>query len=164
MMYDIVEPSRRIAKEAIKVWRITSTIVDSIGIIIAGSMLWISYHFDWVHWLKIIFWIAIIILPLFTIWEIFIRPKLLYTYWRYGVDENYVRLQHGIFTRTDVVIPMTKIQYVEANQGPLMRKYNLYSLSVGTLADSHDIPALPKKEAFALRDQISEHAKLKEVE
>ena len=163
-MYDIIQPKERISKDAIKVWRITSAIVDSIGIIIAGSLLWLSYHFDWANWLKVTFWIATIILPLFTIWEIIIRPKLLYKYWRYGIDENYVRLRYGIITRTDVVVPMTKIQYVEANQGPLMRKYNLYSLSIGTLGSDHDIPALPEEEALVLRDQISEHAKLKEVE
>lgn len=163
-MYELQEPTRKISKDAIKVWRITNTIVDVIALIVFAALLWSSYQFDWFHWVIIILWILLILTPVFAIWSIIIEPKLKQRYWRYDIDENYVRLRHGIFNRIDAVIPMTKIQYVEANQGPLLRRYNLHSLTVGTMSVSHDIPALPKEEAYALRDQISHHAKLKEVE
>src|SRR5690625_7204258 len=87
-MYDIIQPKERISKDAIKVWGITSAIVDSIGIIIAGSLLWLSYQFEWANWLKVTFLIATIILALFTIGIVSIRPKLLYKYWQYGHDER----------------------------------------------------------------------------
>lgn len=163
-MYEIVEPKNRISKDAIKVWRITSVFTFFILMIIVTGGLGAAYYFEWPKWVKIILRIIFVVVPLYSIWSVFIRPRLLYKYWRYGIDEQYVRLKHGIFVRSDAVVPMTKIQFVEANQGPIMRKYNLYSLQIGTLGSSHDIPALPKDEAFALRDQISELAKLKEVE
>lgn len=163
-MYEIVEPKNRISKDAIKVWRITSVFTFFILMIIVTGGLGAAYYFEWPKWVKIILRIIFVVVPLYSIWSVFIRPRLLYKYWRYGIDEQYVRFKHGIFVRSDAVVPMTKIQFVEANQGPIMRKYNLYSLQIGTLGSSHDIPALPKDEAFALRDQISELAKLKEVE
>lgn len=164
VVYEISEPTKKISKNAITIWRITSTLTDLIGFIVVLTILWVSYYFDWPQWLVIMLWIFLIATPFLAIWSIVIRPRLLHKYWRYSIDEHYVRLRYGIFTRTDFVVPMTKIQYVEANQGPLLRKYELYSLTIGTMSSSHDIPALPKDEAFALRDQISHHAKLKEVE
>lgn len=163
-MYELLEPTKRISKNAVTVWRITNALIDLIGILIGIGLLWASYTFDWYRWIVIVLWVLLILAPLFAIWSVIIEPKLLHRYWRYGIDQNYVRLRYGIINRTEAVVPMTKIQYVEANQGPLMRRYNLYSLTIGTMSSSHDIPALPKEEAFALRDQISHHAKLNEVE
>lgn len=163
-MYEILQAKERISKDAIKIWRISSFFTYILLITISGGLLWASYFFDWPNWWSIIFWIATIAFPLFSLWAILIRPSLLYRFWRYGIDEHYVRLQFGILTKSDVLVPMTKIQYVEANQGPIMRRYNLHSLTIGTLGSSHDIPALKEEEAFKLRDLISEHAKLKEVE
>lgn len=164
MMYEIIQPKEKISKKAIRVWRLTNTITYLVLIIGSIILLWLSYFFDWAGWITIIFWLAVVFFPLFSIWAIFFRPYIYYRFWRYGMDEYYLRLRYGIFTRTDVVIPMTKIQYVEANQGPIMRRYNLYSITVGTLGSTHEIPAIKEEEAFTLRDQISEHARLKEVE
>lgn len=163
-MYEILTPKERISKEAIKVWRISSLFTYIFLIAISGALLWASYYFSWPKWLSVIFWVAVIFYPIASIWAIFIRPSLLYRFWRYGLDEYFVRLKSGIITKSDIVVPMTKIQYVEANQGPIMRRYNLYSLTIGTLGSSHEIPALKEREAFKLRDLISEHAKLKEVD
>lgn len=163
-MYEIIQARERISKDAIKVWRISSVFTYILLIAISAGLLWASYFFDWPRWLSIIFLLATIFYPLLAIWAIFIRPSLLYRFWRYGIDEHYVRLKFGILTKSDIVVPMTKIQYVEANQGPIMRRYNLHSLTIGTLGSSHDIPALKEEEAFKLRDLISNHAKIKEVE
>lgn len=59
---------------------------------------------------------------------------------------------------------MTKIQSVATEQGPILRKYGLYSVSVETMGSSHTIPALPKDVAVELRNQIAQYAKIKEVE
>src|SRR5690625_3245653 len=123
-MYEIIQPTNKISKKAIKVWRVTSGLTYLSLTIVSGVLLWVSYYFDWTKGFKIAFWIAVVYFPLFSLWAIFIRPHLLYRFWRYGIDEYYLRLRHGIFTRSDAIVPMTKIQYVEANQGPIMRKYN----------------------------------------
>ena len=59
---------------------------------------------------------------------------------------------------------MTKIQSISTNQGPLLRKYDFYSISIDTMGSSHSIPALPKEKAIELRNQIAYFAKIKEVE
>ncbi|WP_308737420.1 PH domain-containing protein [Paenibacillus sp. PCH8] len=59
---------------------------------------------------------------------------------------------------------MAKVQSVTTNQGPLMRKYGLYSVTVGTMGSGHHIPALPEEVAFALRNQIASYARINEVD
>ncbi len=63
-----------------------------------------------------------------------------------------------------MTIPMTKIQGVSTTQGPILRRYQLRSITVETMGSSYSIPALEEKVAYELRDNIAEYAKIKEVE
>lgn len=95
---------------------------------------------------------------------IFLQPVWLYRHWYYGVSAEFLQLKHGALNKVHQVIPMAKVQSVTTNQGPLMRKYGLYSVSVGTMGSSHVIPALPEEVAFALRNQIASYARINEVD
>ena len=73
-------------------------------------------------------------------------------------------MKSGALVEEYKIVPMTKIQSVATNQGPLLRKYGLYNLTVETMGSSHMIPALPTVVANELRNRIAEYAKLKEVD
>lgn len=163
-MTTIPQPENQISKDAITVWRITNITVDAIALVILIGLHWAGIHFNWFHWITAILWILIGLTIIFAIWDVLIEPRVLYKYWRFGMTEEFVQLKHGVFSHKHIVIPMTKIQYVEATQGPLLRKYGLYTITVGTMRSSHAIPALPETQAFLLRDSIAERARLKEVE
>lgn len=142
----------------------TNIITDLIIFLVLGGLLWAGYFFDWYEWIKIILWVLLGLMPFLAVWSIVIDPIIIQKHWRYGIDENFVRLKHGKFFQTDTVIPMTKIQYVEAEQGPILRRFGLYSLTIGTMRSAHEIPALPEQEAFEIRDLIAYHAKINEVD
>ena len=59
---------------------------------------------------------------------------------------------------------MVKVQYVNTNQGPLLRRFHLSTLSVGTTASTHEIPAIPELTAQELRGKIASFAELSEAE
>lgn len=160
----VPQPERRISEDAVKVRRLDNLIEDAIALIILAALLWAGYYFSWYHWIIIIFWVLLCLTPVSVIWSAIIEPKLLYKYWRYGITDEFIQLKRGVFKQENTVIPMTKIQYVKATQGPLLRKYRLYTLSIGTMRSSHAIPALKKEEALQLRDHIAEQAKLKEAD
>lgn len=153
-----------IAKQAVKIWRLTNILWEISIYLVFIALLFLSYYFTWIDWIRVVLWVLICIMPLGMIWSIGFEPRLKQRYWKYGVNERFVYLKHGRFFSTQIVIPMTKVQYVEAEQGPLLRKYQLYTLTIGTLGASHAIPALPEVEALALRAHISNEARLKEVE
>ncbi|GGA60663.1 PH domain-containing protein [Ornithinibacillus halotolerans] len=145
-----------------KIKRITALISKFIQFIILGVLIWMYSYFDWPTW---IYWVLIglIVLNVFmTIWSIF-EPHYYYRSWSYQFDEEYLQLSYGIFQKEWVTVPMTKIQSVTTTQGPIMKRYQIRSISVETVGSSHVIPALEEEVAFSLREKLAEFAKLKEV-
>ncbi|OXT17482.1 hypothetical protein B9K06_09180 [Bacillus sp. OG2] len=159
----IAPPQNRLSKNAVKVWITADMIGDIIAFTVLGILLYLDHYFAWKEWIGWILIGLVVITVLSIPWSI-IRPMLLYKNWRYGVDEEFLKLKFGAITEKHQLVPMTKIQSVSASQGPLMRRYGLYSISIETMGSSHTIPALPDEVAMQLRDTIARLAKIKEVE
>lgn len=164
MHNQIPTPQGRLSKDAVKVWRMTETISHLVILGILGTLFYLDHLFTWKVWIGWIL-IGLIVITIFSaIWDIFIKPFLLYKNWRYAANEEFLQLKSGAFNEEHQLVPMTKIQSVSTKQGPFLRKYGLYSLSVETMGSSHTIPALPEDIAIELRNQIAHFAKIKEVE
>lgn len=156
-------PQRRLSKDAVKVWLISESIENLIGLLILGALFYLDYRFSWKEWIGWILIVITVFALIAGIWSL-IRPFILYKNWRYDVDEEFLQLKSGAINETHQLVPMTKIQSVMTEQGPILRKYGLCSVSVETMGSSHTIPALPKEVAVELRNQIAQYAKIKEVE
>lgn len=59
---------------------------------------------------------------------------------------------------------MEKVEYVRIEQGPVLRRYDLYNLEVGTTTSNHKIPAIPSDIAQSLKVEIATFAKIKETD
>lgn len=164
MYSQIPAPEGRLSKNAVKVWMIAETISHLTILIVLTVLFFLDNIFSWKEWIG---WILIgitCLTMLSALWSIFIKPFFLYKNWRYHADEEFLQLKSGAFNEQHQLVPMTKIQAVSTNQGPFLRKYELYSLSIDTMGSSHEIPALPEDIAIELRNQIAHFAKIKEVE
>lgn len=164
MYSEIHAPENRLSKDSVKVWIISGIISYSIWLILFAVLLYVDFRFSWYEWIG---WILIGITSLIAlsgIWSIFIKPYLLYKNWRYAANEEFLQLKFGALYEEHQLVPMTKIQSVSTKQGPILRKYGLYSISIETMGFSHVIPTLPKDVAFELRNRIAHFAKIKEVE
>ena len=68
-----------------------------------------------------------------------------------------VRLQDGVWWQTETWIPITRLQHLDVQQGPLDRRWSMATLSLHT-AGTHDhrlrIKGLPLEQAYALRDAL----------
>lgn len=155
--------TEQLAPKAVPYWRMYELITNLVSALVLGVLFFLDWRFDWYTWIG---WVLIglaVFFVLGAIWSI-ISPPLLYKSWRYDLDEEFLYLQFGIWERTEQVIPMSKIQAVAMRQGPIMRKYNVASLSIDTMGSNHEIPALPKNIAEQVRERIAQFAKIKEVE
>ncbi|MGM0845038.1 MAG: PH domain-containing protein [Bacillota bacterium] len=156
-------PQKKLAPEAVKVWRISSIISSAVGFLVLGVLFYLDHYFSWSEWAG---WL-LTALTLFTavelIWSIF-QPKWLYNSWRFDMDEDFLQLKSGVWQEEHHLVPMTKIQAVATEKGPLLRKFGLNSIKIETMGSSHIIPALPEKEAIEIRNKIAHFAKIKEVE
>lgn len=154
MIPKIPEPQKKISKKAINVWRITDLLQNLIVLIIIGALIFSSHYFNWLSWIGIILYIFLGIAVITTIYELTIRPVLLQRTWRYDINKNYIQLKHGFINKRALIIPMSRVEYVNTNQGPILRHYNLSVLTIGTITSANKIPAIPTTEAQEIRELI----------
>lgn len=152
-------PIHMISRDAIKAWQITAFLYELIVwvVMIVGFVL----HFlvDFPLWIVFIL-LAVSIISTYI--SVFLIPNLRWKRWRYEVFEQEIYIQHGILIVSRTLIPMIRVQHVETKQGPILKKFNLASVSISTAATTHEIPALSNEIASDLRDKISSLAKVDE--
>lgn len=164
MYTEIQEPANRLVKEIIPALRWSSVISHLTGFIVLAVLYAVSIYFSlgsWSRWILLAFAVCGVIS---AVWSIGLRPLYTYKNTRYGVDEEFLQLKTGAFVEQHELVPMTKIQAVSTHQGPILRKYNLYTVAVETMGSTHGISGLPKQIAIDLRNQIAHFAKIKEAD
>ncbi|QDY46843.1 PH domain-containing protein [Planococcus glaciei] len=119
----------------------------------------LTYFFDWPQWLYAVYAAIVIV---YGALFIYLFPKIRWERWRYEVREQEIELQHGLFIVKRTLVPMVRVQHVDTEQGPILRKYDLAEISISTAATTHTIPALITAEADELRARISVLARVAE--
>ncbi|SFL55279.1 hypothetical protein SAMN04487943_102182 [Gracilibacillus orientalis] len=154
------QPNERIATDAIKAWKLTAQLIAIIPLLLTIAAFVGTYFFDFLQ-----YWVGIV-LAVFTVLEwaitILFIPQLRWKRWRYQIYDQEIYIQHGIIIVTRTVVPMIRVQHVDTQQGPILKKYGLATLQISTAATTHEIPALLEEEAADLRDQISELARVEQ--
>lgn len=85
-------------------------------------------------------------------------PPMRYRRWRFGLEDEHLRLVHGILFRTTSIVPYARIQHVDTRHGPVDRWLGLASLVVftaGTRGAILTIPALAAADAEEMRDRLA---------
>ncbi|MBO9534015.1 MAG: PH domain-containing protein [Solirubrobacteraceae bacterium] len=105
--------------------------------------------------------VALIVVPLLAaIIDIAVVQPGRRRIWWYAIGEDQIDLQHGWIFVTRTVIPMTRVQHVEVQRGPVSSSFRLAELEIHTAAGSVKIPALDADEADRIRQQIADLARI----
>ncbi len=155
------EPSQTLSKLALPVWRLQAFLESLLVALIPIGYGILLYFFSLPLW---ILWVMIGCFILFVILFVIIIPPIRWKRWRYEVSEHEIDLKHGVFIVKRTLIPMTRVQHVDTEQGPLLRKYKLAVVSISTAATVHRIPSLTLEVADELRDRIAVLAAVAEDE
>lgn len=155
------EPANSLNKRALTAWRISWSISMGILLLISIAVLIVIFIFDFPKWIGYSLMAVDIVLSIFYI---AIYPKLQWKKWKYEVHEAEVDIQHGVFIVKRTLVPMVRVQHVDTQQGPLLRRFRLKSVTISTAATMHEIPALDEEEADLLRDRISSLARVDDDE
>jgi membrane protein YdbS with pleckstrin-like domain len=76
---------------------------------------------------------------------------------RYLVDEGGLRIRRGVFWRTVIWIPISRVQHTDFTQGPVQRRFDLATLTVhtaGTACASISLAGLEHTVAARLCDHL----------
>lgn len=147
-----------------KVRNINELIASIIAIVIIAVLYFCTDHFNWWRWLKFI-WIALFMFTCIGIpWTIFVSSPIYYKTFRYGITDDFLYIKRGIWTKVEVVVPMTKIQSIELKQSMIMKKFGVRSIEIKTMQGEVTIPHIEDEVAIKLRNDISKLARLKELD
>ncbi|MDQ0205980.1 PH domain-containing protein [Alkalicoccobacillus murimartini] len=145
-------PTKRLSKKSITIWRIQRSFEGIFLLILPIGYAIALNYFDWPSWILIV---LISILVLYIVALIIIWPPIQWRRFRYQVLEQEIDIVQGVVIVRRTLVPMTRIQHVETEQGPILRRYKMASVEIQTAATTHRIPVLPIEEADELRDQIA---------
>ncbi|WP_424768844.1 PH domain-containing protein [Paenibacillus sp. sgz302251] len=151
------ELTKRLHRDYIKVYRISELISHGIGLVLIIAYFTAAL---WREWTLIPGWIALAIAVVTFILFTWVYPEWKYRSFKYELFEEELEIKSGIIFMSNVLVPMVRVQHVELESGPLMRKYDLASVSIVTAATTHRISGLKQLEAEQLKRQIGTLAKV----
>lgn len=150
-------PEQRIDSKAVPYWRWSASIKSVFLLLVPAGYYLAQQHWHWPAWITFVL-LALTLAD--VVFSILFKPDITWKTWRYDVSEQEIDLLHGVFIKTRTLIPMVRVQHVDTEQGPLLRRFGLSSVTISTAAGSHEIPALADDVAALLRDRISELARV----
>ena len=84
-------------------------------------------------------------------------PPLDYRHSAYRTGAEGIEIRRGVFWRTLINVPRSRVQHIDVAQGPLERRYGLGTLSIYTAGTAHsrvDLRGIDHPTALALRDRL----------
>jgi membrane protein YdbS with pleckstrin-like domain len=151
------ELTQRLHRDYITVYRISGLITHGIFFVFIALYFVFSLMWEWTLWPG---WIALSIFIITFILFTWIIPQMIYNRFQYELFEDELEIQKGLIFLSNVLVPMVRVQHVELESGPLMRKYELASVSIVTAATTHKISGLKLTEAQKLKRRIGVLAKV----
>lgn len=80
-----------------------------------------------------------------------------YRHARFALTPDGLRIRRGVFWRSEVLVPRSRVQHTDLNRGPIDRQLGMSSLKVftaGTKLASVSLDGLPEARAVELRDAL----------
>ncbi|WP_414839151.1 PH domain-containing protein [Carnobacterium sp. TMP28] len=139
-----------------KVWKKTSFLTFSVLLLLGIGIISTLTYFKLANgtWYVIFSSYFALILLLFIFNFLLINYR--YHYFRYELTIKEVVFQKGYIFRSITYVPFSRIQHIETEQGPFLRRENLMELVIYTAATAHRIAGLSLEESEKLRESLLE--------
>src|SRR5690625_2300962 len=102
-------------------------------------------------------WLPVAVLAAIGLWLLWLIPRQIRVMGYAERDED-LFIRKGILFRQLTVVPYGRMQFVEVEAGPLLRRCGIATVKLHTASATTDatIPPLPPAEAERLRDRLTE--------
>lgn len=154
----LIEPERTLDPRVVGVWRITAAI-PGVPLAAAGAYLAVIAFLNDAPTLVLLLASGLVCLAaayvLVVVW-----PRKRHSLYRWTIRPEGVIIRRGWLWRKLVIVPHSRIQAVDADAGPLLRRAGLASLHVRTASGpgSPHIPGIDAEEAEELTRHIASRA------
>jgi membrane protein YdbS with pleckstrin-like domain len=89
-----------------------------------------------VGWWAVPLWLGVVLLAVAPVPWLTVAPRIRYDVHRWEVTDIAVHVRHGWLSRTDEIVPLSRVQTVDSAQGPLMRVFGLRTVTVQTASSA----------------------------
>ena len=103
--------------------------------LLAMPIVWFVNDLGWL-WLALMF-VAWAIIVVVLAWFAHRWPAIDYRHTFYRVDEQGIEIREGVYWRTIVNVPRSRVQHTDVSQGPLQRSRGLGTLVIYTAGTDH---------------------------
>lgn len=102
-------------------------------------------------------WICAAVISLLLFIHALCWPMVSYRHRSYRVDNQGLEIRRGVFWKTSLYVPRSRVQHTDVNQGPIERYFGLSHLVIHTAGTSNasvTLEGLAKEIAVELRDHL----------
>lgn len=104
-------------------------------------------------------WIGLILtLPLG--WNLLVGAPRRFRAWGYRLEGQELHVRHGVWSQTETIVPMGRVQHIDIEQGVIERANSVCRLVMHTAGTAHSVvhlPGLTRERAEEIRDIIRAH-------
>lgn len=149
------------AKKSWFIGRVIATIV-LLGILF-GLKYFLKYQLkvQWINKYEFYVNISITIILIVLLLNIFIYPIIEYKQWRYIITEDKIDFSEGIYFIKRTIIPISRIQHIKVNEGPINRFLKLANIEIVTAGGIHKIPNIELEQAERIGKYLNNKIKEK---
>jgi len=126
----------------------------SVAILVGVGYLWLTSALNFAFWLGCGLGLLLIIASgLFAL----LWPKIEYAKTSYKIDQLGIEIHQGVLWRSQICVPIGRVQHADVGQGPLQRAFGVSTLTLYTAGTSHasvSIEGLDHTLAVSVRDWI----------
>lgn len=104
----------------------------------------------WRQWALVVAGLALVV----TVLEAVVLIPLRYRFYRYALLPDRIVVERGRLWRRRQVLPLARVLSCESRRGPVLDRYDLRMVKVGTIVDGCSIGPLTREEAAAFEAAI----------
>lgn len=144
-------PERRVASRAPLYWRLRGGLVAVVLLVVAAV---VQFTVHPLTPLAVGMWLVVVVV---AVVEVLVMPRWRYTVHRWDVNQEAVSTQTGWWVSELRVAPISRVQTVDTERGPLMRLFGLSTVTVTTASSKGalHIPALEDDVATRLVSDLT---------
>ncbi len=129
------EPTQPVSAKAPGYWRTVAAVNAAFTWLLAAAVA-VTLVLTPDGWWTVVGWVAVGVLVVSPVPALTVAPGIRYRVHRWDVTDIAVHVRHGWLTRTDEIVPLSRVQTVDSVQGPLMRLFGLRTVTVQTASSA----------------------------
>jgi uncharacterized protein len=125
------EPSHRVSQRAPAYWRVHAAVGAAVMWLAAVALL-VTVLLVPGGWWSALLWLGVVLLVIAPVPWLTVAPRIRFDVHRWEITDIAVHVRSGWLSRTDEIVPLSRVQTVDSAQGPLMRLFGLRTVTVQT--------------------------------